>query len=178
MREQEKRIKEQRTIEAARKNMMGPSGKIGTICRYMGEPIKEHGGGLVETRYFNAPWYDEINGADSDIPTFDDEDDNIFVLGWFFDGTTNGIHLEIKYTEATHELAARWKGYLVYQEVKGELQAYTPFPEWESKVEQIYKLAKEREKVAKKQYEAEEQEEAERAKESWLESVMRKWGLK
>ena len=177
MRDQEKRIKEQRTIEAARKNLMGSSGKLGCICRFMGQPIHEHGGGFVETRYLDAPWYDETNGPDSDIPTLD-EDENIFVIGWFFDGMSSGVHMEIKYMDTLHELTVRWKGYLMYREVRGELDVYVPRPDWEGQVESLYKIAKQREQVVKADVAEEQFEESQRQKESWLQRMMQKWGLR
>ncbi len=177
MKDQERRIKEQRTIEAARKNLMGSSGKLGVVCRFMGHPIHEHGGGFVDTRYLDAPWYDEINGPDSDIPTLD-EDESISVIGWFFDGLSSGINMEIKYMDSENELTVRWQGYLVYREVRGDIDVYVPRPEWEGKVESLYQIAKKREQVVKADMAEEQYEESKRLKESWLQRMMQKWGLK
>jgi hypothetical protein len=177
MLDNEKRIREQRTIEAVRDNLMGMSGKLGCICRFMGEPIRDHtGSGLVDSRNLDAPWYDERFEDDSFIPT--EEIDKVRVIGWFFDGLSSGVHMEIKYTDLYHELSVRWKGYLVYQEMSGQLMAFVPQPDWKTKVEELYKMARKREQSFKKVEQEEEKATVEESKKSWLQEMLEKWGLK
>ena len=58
MNEKEKRIQEQRTIEATKKNLMGLTGKIGTIVRNLGQPMISQceGGTFLDTSYLDDPW--------------------------------------------------------------------------------------------------------------------------
>ena len=58
MNEKEKRIQEQRTIEATKKNLMGLTGKIGTIVRNLGQPMiaQCEGGTFLDTSYLDDPW--------------------------------------------------------------------------------------------------------------------------
>lgn len=49
------KIREQRTIEATRKNLMGPGGKFGCIVRFLGEPIiaQSEGGDFMDVNYLD-----------------------------------------------------------------------------------------------------------------------------
>jgi hypothetical protein len=74
MNEKEKRIQEQRTIEATKKNLMGLNGKVGMIVRNLGQPIvaQSEGGIFTDTNYLDDPWSmgddsdGEIKGGTSD----------------------------------------------------------------------------------------------------------------
>ena len=54
----EDRIKEQRTIEATKKKLMGAGGKIGTVLRHLGQAIidQSEGGVYADTHYLDDPW--------------------------------------------------------------------------------------------------------------------------
>jgi len=58
MNEREKKIQEQRTIEATKKGFMGLSGKFGIILKNLGEPIVSHssGEGSMSSSYLDDPW--------------------------------------------------------------------------------------------------------------------------
>jgi hypothetical protein len=74
----EDKIKEQRTIEATKKKLMGAGGKIGVVLRYMGEAIVDQsaGGTLADFRYLPDPYalpeeeespYDPPQGSSEEI---------------------------------------------------------------------------------------------------------------
>lgn len=176
MREPEKRIREQRTIDATKENLMGLGGKFGCIMKYLGQPIYEEGGGGIETNLFIAPWHEEWVDDDSDIKEASEED-NKFILGWMFDGTSSGIHLEIKYIETRHTLSVHWQGHLVYEEIRGELEAYVPKKDWQEKVNMLYQRARAREKVAQRAEMQEQKAEIEKEKKGFLAKLRERWGI-
>lgn len=55
--------------------------------------------------------------------------------------------MEIKYLEQQKKLIVEYKGYPVYVEIAGDLFAYSPFDDWESKIEKLYDLAVARRKT-------------------------------
>lgn len=209
MNDKEKKIKEQRTIEATRKGMMGFGGKLGVIVRHMGQPITMHneGGIYQDTRYLDDPWKlpeesdpwelnagspEEVQrqipymGSELEEPEGDGWREGrephlnhvaTTQIGWHFDGLSRGMHIEIKYDGDQKELVALYQGYLVYKEVAGELAAYSPNEEWESKIDSLYAVAKKREQQARKQEKQDKIEEAKAAKEYWWQRIQRKWGL-
>jgi hypothetical protein len=97
--------------------------------------------------------------------------------GWFFDGLSRGIHMEIKYDEWGKTLLVRYKGYEVYKEIGGELMGYAPSDEWEGHVDQLYKVAKDLDKNRKKQEHEEEVSQAQKIKTGWWREIKDKWGL-
>lgn len=128
---QERKLREQRTIEAIRKNLMGISGKLGTIARGLGYPIIRQG-----SVYFH----------ESSLPDmFEFEEGEILMAedqatsheGYHFDGLSRGQHLEITYRQDTR-LKVYHKGYLVYDEIAGDLFTYTPHVSWEEIVDNLY----------------------------------------
>jgi len=87
------------------------------------------------------------------------------------------MHLEIKYIELENKLEVSYKGYLVYKEIRGELETYAPFPEWEDQIEKLYEVARELNKEKKKEAKKEHLAEKQREKMHWWEKVRLKWGL-
>ena len=77
MKDAEKRIKDQRVIEANRKNLFGLEGKLGCILKYLGEPLvrQDEGDWFHNTRYMNEDSTIEWGGTPeeiiSQIPTED-----------------------------------------------------------------------------------------------------------
>ena len=116
-----------------------------------------------------------------DSPEWGDEKErveySIYETGWYFDGLSRGMHLEIKYDDSKKILLARYQGYEVYKEVAGEIYAYAPSPEWEDKVDQLYKVAKELDKGRKQMEREEEMETAKKEKNSWWTAVRQRWGM-
>lgn len=199
--ELEQRIREQRTVEANKKNLVGQNGKIGVVLRMMGSPIiaQVEGGGYVDTHYIDTQGALEdeeprnntefmkgvpVMGVDgSERPSGSEwtemSDPTMYgtmVMGWHFDGLSRGMHMEIKYDDSTSELSLHYRGYPAYRELKGEIIGYVPNEEWEGWIDRLYKTAKE---MKRKQQESEFEEkvkEAEDNKQSWLRGIISRWG--
>jgi hypothetical protein len=194
--QKEKVIRERRTSLAVKNNMMGPSGKIGIIVKALGNPIMSQGSSYVDTYYLEDPYADftdteyekTLSGQNGPVAWQDrileDEsgagvvsDDNPNFLGYVFDGLSRGIHIEIQYMRHEHTLKVYYKGYEVYKEIAGELEAYNPFPEWEESINKLYKNAKEKSKEIKEQEFAEFSEAVERKKTSFWQRLRMRWGV-
>lgn len=203
MNEKEKKIKEQRAIEATKKGYMGGlGGKFGTIMKHLGQPITAHldgsSGSLdvmgVTRTELPSPWFEEEEMY-CQMPTLGNDVEEPGGYGWadksmvrrqsattttiglHFDGLSRGMHLEMKYGEENSDVNVHYKGYLVYKEVAGDLQAYFPLPEWEKMVEELYKVAKAKEDEFRKQEKKDRVEEATKIKESWLQKMRKSWGI-
>lgn len=180
---------------------MGYGGKIGVVLRVFGQPIiaQSEGGIYVDTNKLEE-WGDEetdprnavemmrkipiMDTGSHDRPTsgeWSEMDEPIpygtRAIGTHFDGLGRGMHLEIKYDDATTEFTVTYKGYPVYKEVKGELNAYIPHPEWEGWIDQLFNKAKEIQRVMKEEEFKEQMKEAERSKDNWLREIASKWGI-
>jgi len=205
MNEAEKKIIQQRTIEATHKGLMGISGKLGLIARYLGQEIvvQNDGSGYMSefmgvTR--TAAPLDYDLQEDSEIRTSEvldafgfpienphgygwSEKDaarqqmSSFPIGWYFDGLHRRVHMDIKYIEEKSELIVHYKGYLVFREMAGELLTYTPYPEWEDHVESFYKTANKMNVDKRKQEKEERLKEAVKNKESWIQKLRSNWGI-
>ena len=196
MKDAEKRIKDQRVIEANRKNLFGLEGKLGCILKYLGEPLvrQDEGDWFHNTRYMNEDSTIEWGGTPeeiiSQIPTEDwgemipDEcyrserkSYDIQEIGMHFDGLSRGMHLEIRYLEEEGQLTVKWEGNLVYREVGGDLECYVPMNEWEDKINLLFPLAKKLE--VKKSHEMMDvrREKIQKDKISFLEKIRKKWGI-
>lgn len=182
-------IREKRTIEATKKNLMGPSGKFGVILQAFGTPVVRHGTGLIDSTFFYDPYEDfieeefqstasgqmgpltyrnEIKTSDSDFTQNE---------GIMFDGLSRGMHLEIVYWNADNQLKVSYKGYPVFVEIAGELEGYAPFEEWESLIEKLFNSAKQRIKQIKQQQEAEKLNKIENNKKNFLQNLRMRWGI-
>lgn len=194
--ELETRIKEQRVLEATKKGLIGASGKIGTVLRMLGSDIiyhgEDYGASFLEP---NEDRPEPRNAIDmlSYIPTMDTESNSRPVgeewnevgesyavstrkIGMHFDGLSRSMHMEIKYNEETSELSLTYKGYLAYREVMGDLEVYIPNEEWEGWVEKLWTLSRDKQRKQKEEEFKKRTEDAEEAKNTWLESLMKRWG--
>jgi hypothetical protein len=175
MNEREKRIREQREMEANRKGIMGLNGKFGTIVRNLGQPIISHGGGMYESN--QASYLDFWEEDEEEVmPTFAEEE-SVQEIGWHWDGLKYGIHAEIRYLSDKKELLVTWKGFPVYAEVQGELEAYNPSGEWEDKLEEVYRVAKRKEQSYHRAVIMEQQQESRANSWQWLEKLRERWGI-
>jgi hypothetical protein len=199
MNEKEKKIKESRTIEAARKKLNGPDGKFGTIVRYLGEPIINQTSPNYSANYLDDPYsMQDENDVSQKFPYaaniyeyFGDEPEGDIwkernyqtemyapsVIGWLFDGLSRGIHVEIKYLEQESKLTVYYKGYLVYCELSGDLTAYVPNDELEEKIDRLYKAAKQIAKQRQEQKKDNKLDKAKMKKENWLTRMRKQWGI-
>jgi len=174
MNNKEKIIKEKRLIEAAEKNLMGASGKLGSICRYLGTEINAMGGSFHDTyEYSFEDWGEEDT---DELPT-SSLDESVYIVGYLFDGLSRGYHLEIKYISTEKKLTCNYKGYEVYKEISGDLKGYAPFPEWENIIEKLYKITAKQARIKKQESAKMERESKLAAAFDYLKNVRRKWGL-
>jgi len=199
MHEQEKRIKEQRTIEANRKKLMGLDGKLGCILKYLGEPLirQDEGDWFHSSRYLDeedsrreTTWGGTPEEIIEQIPTDDWGDllpDECYrsqpvkydteEIGMVFDGLSSGMNLEIRYLKQDNLLTVKHEGRLVYREVAGELEAYVPAPQWEDMVNRLFPLAKKREVTAIGEAVQQRREKNRKDKLGFLEKLRTKWGI-
>jgi len=185
----ENAIREKRTNQAVKNNLMGPSGKFGIILRAFGVSVIRQGSAYSEVTYLEDPFGDDAyteygstaSGQDGPIVYREGialaEDVEEYYEGLVFDGLSRGLHFEIMYWEGLNELKVSYKGYVVYREVEGILDGYAPFDDWESITERLYRSAKEYLKKNKKQ----EQEAITRLidakKQSFWQKLRMKWGI-
>lgn len=197
----EKRIREQRTVEANKKNLLGQNGKIGTVLRVFGQPIvsQSEGGGYIDTNYIDTTGISDESEAKNNqdllrkIPIMDFDGNSrpegeewaemsepvgyaTTTIGWHFDGLSRGMHMEIKYDDMKSELLLTYKGYPAYKEIKGEIVCYVPNQEWENWVDSLYKKAKE---IRRKEQEQEFEQnirQSEKNKADWWREIISRWG--
>ena len=110
------------------------------------------------------------------MPTFGDHE-TVYEIGWIYDGLNQGLHLEIKYSNPENKLTVYYKGYEVYREVSGELEAYAPFEEWENAIQELYKISKIRQKDKKEKDYINKKEIVKKIKLSFLEKLRMRWGI-
>lgn len=182
-------IREKRTILATQKNLMGPSGKFGMILQAFGSSVMRQGSGLVDANFLQDPYEDFVHteysptASDQQGPVayrdeiLDSVDDYVYNEGLLFDGLSRGMHLEIVYWHATNEIKVSYRGFMVYKEIAGELEAYAPFPEWEDMIERLYKAAKEKTKNMKVAQEEVIAERVQRKKRDFWHQLKMRWGI-
>lgn len=196
MRKEEAVIKEQRTLEATRKKLMGSEGKLGTILKQLGQPIIAHeiGGGMYDQSYLEG--YDAHENDDKRLPTMSMGDEesspegwewtiepvdadpvSCRQVGWHFDGLSRGMHLEIKYDDLTKVLTLHHKGYLVFEETTGDLTAYVPDPEWEKMINDLYVVAEPMKFKKEKEERTDQKELIKHAKKTFLQKLRDRWGV-
>lgn len=204
MNKKEERIKEQRTIEAAHKNLSGLGGKFGIILQGLGQPIIAQGGSLYDSYDIEDPFEinekKELGGTPEEIqeqiPYFDSNtgeepiggswrNDREYVkelynthkIGYVFDGLGKGIHIEIKYMIDNNELTVYYKGYLIYREIAGDLLVYAPNDEWEKNIDILFQSAKKISTKKNKESQKEKVANAIRKRDNWWQTIKTKWGL-
>ena len=172
MSKKERAIREKRTLEATKKDLMGPAGKLGIIARFLGKPIIRQGSGLFDSTYLDDPY--ELPSEDKILTA---EDTEIQEEGYVFDGLSRGIHIEIKLYSVEGRLMVDYKGYSVYSEASGDLRGYTPLAEWENIVDRLYENAKERRNKLELDMEPFIEQMVLRKRESWMDKMRRRWGI-
>lgn len=207
MNEQELKIKEFRTVEAKKKNLLGLHGKFGHILSALGQPIVHHAdmGGLFSQTFlddYDTDYKDSLNlkpGTPMEImkqiPTADsdymqppegwewqcDLDIDTFseqAIGWHFDGLNRGMHLEITYKNSDKNLIVTYKGYVVYKEHSGDLRAYVPSEKWEVLIEKLYKLSVRVLKERGKLKLVQSNKLSQAKRSAWLGKLWNRWGFK
>lgn len=166
-------IREQRTIEAMKKGLMGLEGKLGRIVKALGEPVYQQGSRYFDQTFLPDPYE---TGGEEEIPTME-EDDISYEIGAMFDGLSRGVNLSIYIFEYNREIVVRHKGQVVYRELAGELEGYAPDDEWEQEIEKLVEQAKKAERRQKPVIQKALLHEAERRKKEILEHLRLKWGI-
>ncbi len=183
MNDKEEKIKEQRTLEAVKKNLMGNAGKFGLIARFLGEPIVSQSG--FDGHFPDDQIYhiysdtveEPIGGGFTENREYDSYESNVIEIGWLFDGLSSGMHLEIKYLEEFKELKVTYKGNIVYREIAGELFAYVPNDEWETNINKLYAIAEKRELTERLKKKKILVEESNKNKNNWFKNMKDRWGF-
>jgi len=189
--DKEKVIKEKRTFQATQNNLMGSAGKLGFICKVLGEPISRQGSSYLDAYYLEDPYdtdhyeaeYEQTMDENSLGPMVDPgriidyEGDFVHDEGRLFDGLHWGMHLEIINNFAEKRITTTYKGYKVYEEIAGDLVNYAPFDEWEEKIDRLYKVAKSRFKKDEPKRIMELESKVAERKKSFLQQVRERWGI-
>lgn len=169
----EQQIKEARTIEAMKNGYMGLEGKFCSIAKHIGQPIFHQGSRVFEQTFLDDPYH--IPEAD-EIPMMD-EDQNSYEVGSQFDGLSRGMNLTISIAHHLREITCRYQGRIVYKEIAGELEGYSPDPEWENKIESLALLARSIERQKRPDERAKLIESNQKKRTEILEYLKLKWGL-
>lgn len=103
---------------------------------------------------------------------------SVYEYGYLFDGLSRGMHLEIKYTNADRRLVVSYQGYPVYEERSGILTCFSPDKAWESLINKLYEKAAPVAKVNKDNAKDAEAASEEYQKTSYIEKMVKRWGLK
>lgn len=193
--ELEARIREQRTLEANKKGLVGASGKIGVVLRMLGQDVIAQS---MDEGFLLAPEEEPQEPRNSSefmrrIPVMDldgvsrpDSEEWAEMgeaefsytrkVGMHFDGLGRGMHMEIQYDEEKSELSLFYRGYLAYREVMGEIDTYVPNEEWEGWLDRLHRLSKDIQRRQKEQEFKENAERAEKEKSTWWDSMLARWG--
>lgn len=158
---QEELIKEQRTIEATQKNLMGMNGKIALVAKMFGDEITDTN---IETFHYDGDL----------LPTIEEFSEN--VIGIYFEGLKFNANLQIKLDNESY-ICVTFEGRKVYEEETGELLRYVPLDIWEKKIDEFYEPArkKQAERMEKRNEKAIEQNRNRKIEK--LKEYREKWGL-
>jgi hypothetical protein len=166
----EQLIKEKRTIEASKKEYMGPKGKLAIISRFLGTEIIQQGEGNRYIKYDNF-W----EGEKKDFELVD-ENTPINSLGFYFYGLNYSCNIEIYYIENEKLIKVIYEGQKAYEEINGELESYVP-GKWEGFIENFYNLAKEKYSLIKDKEKQRNKKIFEEKKISILDKIKKVWGV-
>jgi hypothetical protein len=165
----EARIKEQRTIEATKKNLIGMEGKIYLIARFLGNEIIHQSS---DGNYLND-FTEEI-----DEFTFPVIDDNTIsnTIGYNFSGLNYGHNLEIFTEDYSMTIKLYYNGSVVYKESSGDLEAYSPSKNWEDAIEYFYEIADKKIKKFLEEKAKKDKLDIQMLKQNTIEDLQSKWG--
>lgn len=169
----EQMIKEARTIEAMKKGYMGLEGKFGMIAKRLGNSIINQGSLYLDATYLEDPY--EIPD-EQEIPVMDEELQS-YEVGSQFEGLSSGINMTISVQYHLREIVVRWQGKIVYKELSGELEGYVPDLSWEDKIEELYEIARKKERRMRPLEREQLIESTTKKKKEIMEYLKNKWGL-
>lgn len=167
-----KRLIEQRTAEARKKDI---SDKSLRILKSFGTDIIKH----IAEESIPDMWEWEL-GSEQDETEINTEDSaSSYAVGKYLDMLTTGTNMQIKNDIRDSELKITYHGHIVYQEIGGEIKRYVPMKEWESVIDRFFENAKKKEIKRKKEKKIEEKEKWEKTGRSKLRDYLLKfWGFK
>lgn len=165
-------LREQRTVEAMRKGLMGGKGKIARIAKIFGEPIIRHDTNWIQKNYLADPF--DLPDPNS-IPVAE-EDEMSFEIGYHYDGVRTGHHLEIIWKSEFQEITCYFKGNIVYFEIGGILDGYSP-GDWEKQVEILFERVRKQERNLAKIHKADNTEVFAKEREEFLQRMKKKWNF-
>jgi hypothetical protein len=165
--ELEKRIIEQRTIEAHKKNLIGFQGKLYLIARFLGDEIIKQS---EELNYLDFEDFDPEK-----IETLD-EDTTSKKIGYFYSGLRDANQLEIYVDDYYSEIRVFYKGFLCYKETAGALSTYVPHAIWEDIVDKLYERASIRIDKALERKQEEDKINMKIMEEKTISELRKKWG--
>ena len=178
--EKEDTIREQRTIEATKKQLFGNYGKIAYIVRVLGKPIiKQSGGSLISENYleydssYSTNQYEDF--SISSLPILDIED-TISTEGYLFCALSDGFNLQIKFLEENAELITIYEDNIVYHEQLGQLLAYVP-GNWEKIIDLFFKKASQIDLNNQKEKQKIKNNLEKNIKENFIKNLSKKWGI-
>lgn len=204
MNDKERRIVEERTNEAYKKNLIGWNGKIGVVLRHLGEPIIGQSQGMTNDGGRSANMLEDYYDSGYDIPEdyietmemLDANGDpiespydggfseaksrlhyNIDNIGYYFQLMQNKLNLEMKFMIETKEMIVNYQGNLVFREKMGELSCFVPSKEWEEPLDKLYKKALKKEKLEKEEAQVVRDKKVKKEKENWLKDMAKFWGI-
>lgn len=128
-----KRLIERRQAQAV---MNKVTAKLTVIAEFLGQPIVHDGTGPHDDPY------DPFWAPEPEIVRTLDEADGTRSIGFHYDGLRIGRNFEIRHLTEDRDIRATMDGRVVYQEVEGEVTAYSPRPDWEELVERLYEQAR------------------------------------
>lgn len=169
----EQQIKERRIVEAIQKEYMGFQGKFACIAKNLGHEILDQGQNNQTFISYDDFWQNDEENEIKEIDT----DANIIFLGWFYCGLKIGLNLEIFVYENDKKIKVFYEGVIVYEEESGDLNIYIPNKIWEDKIENIYILARTKEKESRQESKENAKIEFERKKKILLKELNYKWGI-
>ena len=158
-------LREQRIVEATKKNLMGSSGRLAMIVRYLGQP-------MIAGDY--AENY-ESDGQSFDIAIANDVD--TYTFGWYFYGIDRGIDISITYLFEDKKIVCHYKGNVVYEEEAGELVRYCPSGEWEGHIDKLHSWAKEKDKIRQEERKGEDEKKSQKLLSDIRSWVKSHWGI-
>lgn len=168
----EQQIKDRRTVEAIQKEYMGFKGKFVQIAQNLGNEIIDQG--YMDENFIS---YDDFWKTDKDDIQEMDIDQNVELIGWYYEALGIGINLEIFIFDNDKKIKVIYNGRNVYEETAGDLELYVPSDEWEKKIDSIYKLSKNKEKNKKQTSKEDLKKEFERNKKNLIDELNYKWGI-
>ena len=166
----EDRIREERTTEATKKNLMGMEGKLYLIARFLGDEIIQQS----STENYLDDFWNNIDYEEK-MPIID-ESTSVSHLGYHYDAMKRGYHLEIFTEYNINEIRLYYKNFLCYKESSGRLETYVPHIEWEQAIENLYLECEPKIKKYVKNKKSEEIKSIQILENDTIKKIREKWG--